>query len=163
MPLPRDVHEAEARRLRAAVRSEPTATLSAEDLRELELDRKYFLPSRSRENLSVLHACLTTGLVDRASKLFAQLQSEEDARTMDAQHDRLASGHELVLDEHVYNLMLGAFLRKAWATKSSAENAWLQRAWTIFFEMVENTPESRVLRPRPGPSTLATMLKGCVR
>jgi hypothetical protein len=174
IPLPSHVGEAEFFRVtdgkkilgRGKARGvrDPSATPpTADELRDLELDRRFFLPSRPRENLSILRACLTTGLVDRATKLFQQLQAEEDARSKETEHDRVASGHHFLLDEPLYNLMLGAFLRKAWATKSNRDNEWLRRAWAMFEEMSESTPESRILRPRPGHSTLAIMLKGVVR
>lgn len=151
--------------------------LSGATLHALEEDHSFFPPSRSLENLSILQACLSTGLIQRADKMFGDMRSEasyriaregfSDASTSKSSNTVATLRQSLSpLDITTYNAMLGAYFRKAWQQEDwrlSAE--WVAKAWRLYEDMERGTDLSGHLTadPLPDQATLAVLSKGIVR
>ncbi|PWY98909.1 DNA/RNA polymerase [Testicularia cyperi] len=196
-PLPPDVAERSAslrRQLRPkSASSDPLESsitaLSFGDLSGLTMtsaDESFYPASRSVEFLGVLKACLGTGLITRAHKLFLELRSTTELRSRerwelrrrfaqgiisenDWQHDLShLDQQDTSLEVWTYNSMLSAYLRKAYVAESLQGTAeWLDRAWALWRDMVRAaTPPSNDqppwADPAPNAATHATMARGIV-
>lgn len=138
--------------------------LSRRTLQAVTYDSTLFPQTRSIENLSLLQACLGTGLVSRADKLFRDLQMEQRTRNeITAGSSSASSLSTLVVDVHMHNNMLDAYLHKAWQElRTGVQTEWLGRAWDVLNDMAAAETAGSV-GPVPNAETIATMLKGCLR
>ncbi|PWN47140.1 DNA/RNA polymerase, partial [Violaceomyces palustris] len=148
-------------------------------------DETFFPASKSVENIAILKACLGTGLIQRAHKLFTDLRNEARIRTRESwelQNLSLASGAEgeaarnrlsnfgeywSPIEVWTYNSMLQAYLRKAYQSEAlEGTSEWLERAWDLWRDMESGTGSfndgPRSSDPKPNAGTIATMARGIV-
>lgn len=150
----------------------------AATLRSLDADEAFFTPSHTIENIAILRACLNTGLVNRASKIFDRMREEiaarsqeHDALSLSASHKASSSADRLPafsspLDTHIYNAMISAYFRKASQEDGRTESTvWLRKAWGLFDELeaVTDTRGGNMYGLSSNPATYAIMAKGIVR
>jgi len=173
-PLPLDVRERQAGMRRNAQRIEEAAARAPEDegaqdeLSTLTLanaDETYFPTTRSIENMALLQACLSTGLISRAHKLLQDMRADAHAmlhEMYDAREKlgvRAPSPAGMPVKPWAYNAMLHAYLAKAAQVDEAKERGvWVARAWELFDAMMD-TQEPK-LDPRPDPAALASMALG---
>ena len=199
-PLPPDVAERSAalrKQLHPKVKS-PTGSkllnssingLSFGDLSGLTMsstDETFYPAAKAVEYVSILKACLGTGLISRAHKVFTDLRSQAAARSRELWElrRRLAQGiisqndwqqdlgelgaYQSPIEVWTYNSMLQAYFRKAYQAESLEGTAeWLNRAWELWRDMEKSTiPEQGDQPPspdpKPNPATFATMARGIV-
>ncbi len=160
------------------------AGLSFGDLSGLTMssaDESYYPANKAVEYVSILKACLGTGLISRAHKVFADLRTQAASRSRELWElrQRLAQGIVNQNDRHqdlgelgayqspievwTYNSMLQAYFRKAYQAESLEGTAeWLTRAWELWRDM-ENASRAAELDqppspdPSPNPATYAIM------
>ncbi|EPQ30938.1 uncharacterized protein PFL1_01836 [Pseudozyma flocculosa PF-1] len=195
-PLPPDVAErqAEMRKLRSRLvpkSEDPLSGLSFGDLSGLTMsntDESFYPASKSVEFVGILKACLGTGLISRAHKLFSDLRNQAQTRTREAweYHTRgegaddagsrgrtaidsaSVSHYESPLEIWTYNAMLQAYLRKAYTAESlEGTSEWLSRAWDLWRDMELGGEPLSVGGPpsadlKPNAATIATMARGIV-
>ncbi|GAK65136.1 DNA/RNA polymerase [Moesziomyces antarcticus] len=204
-PLPQDVAERSAllrRQLQPKTKAgtpipttspslfgDTMAGLSFGDLSGLTMssaDESYYPANKAVEYVSILKACLGTGLISRAHKVFADLRTQAASRSRELWElrQRLAQGIVNQNDRHqdlgelgayqspievwTYNSMLQAYFRKAYQAESLEGTAeWLTRAWELWRDM-ENASRAAELDqppspdPSPNPATYAIMARGIV-
>ncbi|SNX82186.1 related to RPO41 - DNA-directed RNA polymerase, mitochondrial [Melanopsichium pennsylvanicum] len=149
-------------------------------------DETFYPASRSVEFVGVLKACLGTGLISRAYKVFTDLRSQAAARSRELWElrKRLAQGiidqndwhqdlgelggYQSPIEIWTYNSMLQAYFRKAYQAESLEGTAeWLNRAWELFRDMEKTHLSSQndappSPDPKPNPASFATMARGIV-
>lgn len=149
-------------------------------------DESIYPASRAVEFVSILKACLGTGLISRAHKVFTELRSQAAARSRELWElrQRLAQGiiqhndryqdlgelgdYQSPIEVWTYNSMLQAYFRKAYQAESLDGTAeWLNRAWELWRDMEKSShsasnDQPRSPDPRPNPATFATMARGIV-
>ncbi|KAN0065347.1 DNA-directed RNA polymerase [Thecaphora frezii] len=197
-PLPPDVAERQAE-LRKQLTPRGNSRLSDHDFSGLSfgdlsgltmtnVDETFYPASKSVESIGILKACLGTGLITRAHKLFSDFRNQAQARAREAWEyrnrsllsDAAASGssrpstasvvhdYESPLEIWTYNAMLQAYLRKAYTSESlEGTSEWLSRAWDLWRDMEQGgEPVSPAGPPssdlRPNASTFAIMARGIV-
>lgn len=151
------------------------------------VDETFFPDSKSVECLSILKACLGTGLTSRAHKLFTELRHQAAAKAKERSElrRRLAQGAITEQDWHydfahlnesaksplqvwIYNSMLQAYMRKAYQAESlDGTVEWLNRSWELWTDMKQSataTPDTlpNLTDPAPNAASFATMLRGVV-
>lgn len=110
---------------------------SSSTLQSLSADESFFSPSQTVENAAILRACLNTGLVKRASKIFDRMREEAIVRSQTYGNPAMSTiAFEGPLDKSIYNAMIAAYLRKAAHEESRSESSrWIRKAWNVFEEM----------------------------
>lgn len=149
-------------------------------------DETFYPASRSVEFVGILKACLGTGLISRAHKVFTDLRSQAAARSRELWElrRRLAQGiidqndwhqdlgelgeYQTPIEIWTYNSMLQAYFRKAYQAESLDGTAeWLDRAWQLWRDMENSTTSGHGDQPpspdpKPNPASFATMARGIV-
>ncbi|PWN33314.1 DNA/RNA polymerase [Meira miltonrushii] len=149
---------------------------STSTLQAMQTNNEVFTPTQMIENTAMLRACLSTGLIVRATKIFDDVRSKTQAEDDDLQYaarSRLSENEGDVrrtkthnpLDITIYNAMLGAYLRRAFVESNSTnvEN-WVRRAWNLLNDMQGESSSSRrsTIDPSPNANSFAVMAKGIV-
>ncbi|KAJ9478932.1 DNA-directed RNA polymerase, mitochondrial [Pseudozyma hubeiensis] len=149
-------------------------------------DENFYPASRAVEFVSILKACLGTGLISRAHKVFSDLRSQATTRSRELwelrkrlvqgiidQNDRHQDLGELgqyqsPIEIWTYNSMLQAYFRKAYQAESLDGTAeWLTRAWQLWRDMEASAAPAQNDQPpspdpKPNAATFATMARGIV-
>ncbi len=134
-------------------------------------DETFYPASRAVEFLSILKACLGTGLISRAHKVFTDLRGQAAARSRELWElrRRLAQGiidqndwqqdlgelneYQSPIEVWTYNSMLQAYFRKAYQAESLDGTAeWLNRAWALWRDMESTSTTNADQAPSPDPS-----------
>lgn len=156
---------------------------STSTLQSMHANNGFFTPTQTIENTAILRACLSTGLVIRATKIFedARLRTQLEEDELEQAADRVSKedGDEIglsrgkahnPLDISIYNAMLGAYLRKAFIeTNSKNVQMWIGRAWSLLNDMQgtkvyrHGSMSSISIDPSPDATSFAVMAKGIVR
>jgi DNA-directed RNA polymerase len=136
----------------------------------------YFTPSQTAEDLAILRACLATGLVQRATKVFDLMREDVAFRIKHAGSSSQASTSSSrsstigqfasPLDVGIYNSMIGTFLRRAFQEESNIEaRKWLNKAWSLFHEMEKGVGKdyTTLADPIPDEDTYAVMARALTR
>ncbi|UZJ54205.1 hypothetical protein CBS101457_003525 [Exobasidium rhododendri] len=155
--------------------SPASGDLSTLTLKAMNQNDAFFTPSHAIENLAILRACLRTGLVERAAKIFKGMRGEANDRAEELSQwapkgssvsegspRRFASP----LGVSIYNTMLGAFLEKAWQgeSSSSSNKEYISDAWRLLDAMTKGKEGGKSTSdPLPDEETFAIMAKGLVR
>ena len=192
-PLPPDVADKQAQLRRSIFAKSKQeldfsalSKLSFGDLSSLTMtnaDETFYPASKSVEHIGILKACLGTGLVTRAHKLFSDLRNQAQARTRETWELRTRSSRETLdgssnkpdlyeyespIEIWTYNSMLQAYLRKAYQDESlDSTDLWLNRAWDLWRDMENASEPVSNKRPpsadlQPNASTFAIMIRGIV-
>lgn len=152
---------------------------STSTLQAMQTNNEVFTPTQMIENTAMLRACLSTGLIVRATKIFddvrAKTQGEDDdlqnsagSRFGENEGDMSRRKTHNPLDISIYNAMLGAYLRRAFVESTSPMvEVWVRKAWDLLNDM-QGEPSSSSLRrstidPSPNATSFAVMAKGIVR
>ncbi|SPO26009.1 related to RPO41 - DNA-directed RNA polymerase, mitochondrial [Ustilago trichophora] len=149
-------------------------------------DETFYPASKAVEFVSILKACLGTGLISRAHKVFTDLRSQAAARSRELWElrRRLAQGiidqndwqqdlgelgeYQSPIEVWTYNSMLQAYFRKAYQAESLDGTAeWLNRAWELWRDMEKSALSAQGDQPpspdpKPNPASFATMARGIV-
>ncbi|CDS00511.1 hypothetical protein [Sporisorium scitamineum] len=149
-------------------------------------DETFYPAAKSVEFVSILKACLSTGLISRAHKVFTDLRGQAAARSRELWElrRRLAQGivdqnegqqdlgelgqYQSPIEVWTYNSMLQAYFRKAYQAESLEGTAeWLNRAWQLWRDMESSEASAHADQPpspdpTPNPATYATMARGIV-
>ncbi|KAJ1031329.1 hypothetical protein NDA18_002545 [Ustilago nuda] len=149
-------------------------------------DEIFYPASKAVEFISILKACLRTGLISRAHKVFTGLRSQAAARSRELWElrRRLAQGiidqndwqqdlgeldeYQSPIEVWTYNSMLQAYFRKSYQAESLDGTAeWLNHAWQLFRDMGKSSTSGHGDQPpspdpSPNPASFATMARGVV-
>ncbi|MCO5585164.1 hypothetical protein L7F22_039096 [Adiantum nelumboides] len=168
------------------VTTDPTiqfGDFSTSTLQAMQANNEVFTPTQTTENTAILRACLSTGLVVRATKIFDDVRSktqvDDDDLEQAGRTPSLIDGTDFggrrrkahnPLDISIYNAMLGAYLRKAFVeTNSDNVQNWIRRAWDLLNDMQggltsrHGTLPTATIDPSPNATSFAVMAKGIVR
>lgn len=163
--------------------------LSGATLADLNSDSAVFPPSSAVENVAILKACISTNLLTRALRIFADIRGMSSRRVEPADlttlKDRRIPTAKLrykwkilnPLERDVYDSIIAAMLKRAHAEEGAQDvHRWIDQAWTLFKEMETGMRHDSehshagsehthpyLADPSPGTSTVAIMARGIVK
>lgn len=165
---------------RKAKETDTTKTSALEDLDEatmqsLNQNDTYFTSGQTAEELAILRACLATGLIHRATKVFDMMREDVAFRIRNSGLSSAGPSTSKAstlgqfaspLDVGIYNEMLGAIMRRGFQedTKEGTKR-WMETAWQLFHDMERGVGKDfqTLVDPIPDEGTYAVMLRGLVR
>ncbi|CEH13005.1 Mitochondrial/chloroplast DNA-directed RNA polymerase RPO41, provides primers for DNA replication-initiation [Ceraceosorus bombacis] len=157
-PLPGYLNDrySAALKLRAKGTAGGDPELDRGTLKALREHNQYFMPSSKLENLGVLQACIASGLIERAAKLFEDMRITDDVK-LEGDDRRGPAQRSSTLDIGLYNTMLSSYLDKACKVDSREEQSrWASTALALFSDMHTGSRGA----PAPNAATYAATLHG---
>lgn len=148
----------------------PREGLGGATFAELNQDSATFPQSASFENAAILRACLSTNLLSRALKIFAQIRREASLRIDPNTVQGLAPGalppsdarsewkHLVPIGVDTYAAVISAMLKRAdAATEGRDIRSWVDQAWVLLREMQTGmrVPQSESLTGNGRPQSHA--------
>ncbi|CAO1616183.1 unnamed protein product [Parajaminaea phylloscopi] len=163
--------------------------LAGATLADLNSDSSVFPPSSSIENVAILKACVSTNLLTRALRIFADIREATSKRIDPSDFARLPKGGAAPLKlrarwralnpvgRETYDLIIAAMLKRSNAEEGAQDvHRWLDEAWALFREMQTGMRHDSehshagashshpyLPDPTPGASTFAVMARGIVK